>query len=470
MQKIVPDSRWCGSGMLASMRLKLLLAAAVTLSLSAAAQQSWDVWRSAIDEAFDVSPQLPPLAAKTWSTFSPAPGVLADRVTYATSSGMIVPAIVYRPDPKSAPYKGKLPGIIVVNGHGSDKFGWYAFYSGMMFAKAGAVVLTYDPIGEGERNAQRASMLSPSPHERDVTPPPPLPKEDWGRHVAGAMQDDLDQSLRYVASRPEVDATRIGVVGYSMGSFVAGVAGARHGQFQPIAPGQPGFHALVLSGGGVYDDGPGYFDFNKSLCQRAPYSTLGPLLSSNPTQRQRGFDIFFLNAMRGPTLVMNGLGDSVMGIPQRDPQWFEIMRQRLLKNCSNSSNGAIQCNNVFTHIEYPARISHRPSWVNRDGVHWLNAQLHFAFWNTDEKIDAQGTTHISAWITANHVDISPNYFREDREGGLDAVGTALPGIPRTALTVLPEADWQRLKDQLTYEAWAAKTTAAEQAAARAAVH
>ena len=52
----------------------------------------------------------------------------------------------------------------------------------------------------------------------------------------------------------------------------------------------------------------------------------------------------------------------------------------------------------------------------------------------------------------------------------NAVGTGLPGIPRADLMVLPDADWQRLKDSLTYEAWAAKTTANEEAAAKAAVH
>src|SRR5260370_385294 len=65
------------------------------------------------------------LEAKTWSTFSPTSGVLAERVTYATADGMVVPAIVYRPDPKTVKWRGKLPGIVVVNGHGGDKFSWY---------------------------------------------------------------------------------------------------------------------------------------------------------------------------------------------------------------------------------------------------------------------------------------------------------------------------------------------------------
>jgi hypothetical protein len=444
------------------MRFKLVSAAlAFAFTINAAhARQAEDVERSAIDHVFYGDHGDPPLNAKVWSTFSPAAGVVADRVTYSTDAGMLVTAIVYRPDAaslKAAHVSGKLPAIVVVNGHGSDKFGWYAFYSGILFARAGAVVLTYDPIGEGERNVERRSMQSPSPHDADVTPPAPLPHDDWGRRVAGLMQIDLDQALRYVASLPEVDTKRIGVVGYSLGSFVAGRAGARLMDFRPgEGDDAPHFHALILSGGGVFDDGSGYFDANKSLCQRAPYVTLR---QPQYLGDERGDDIFYLNARRGPTLIMNGAGDGVMGIPQRDPAWFDQQRAKLLKGCSET--GRVRCSNVFTSILYGKEVGHRPSWVNRDGVHWLNAQLHFAVWNTDAKIDEQGTTHVSEWITANHVAISPNYFREDREGGLNAVGTGFPAISRADLRVLPDAEWQRLKDRLTYEAWAQKTIAAE---------
>ena len=447
------------------MRSRLLIFAfAFTTLTAASAQDSSDAWRADISHVFYADHPDPPLNAKVWSTFSPTPGVLADRVTYSTDAGMMVTAIVYRPDPKLIPKNTKLPGIVVVNGHGSDKFGWYAFYSGMMFARAGAVVLTYDPIGEGERNAQRTSMQSPSPHDADVTPPAPLPHEDWGRRVAGLMQVDLDQALRYLASRTEVDTKRLGVVGYSLGSFVAGIAGALHSDFNPDYPNAAHFHALILSGGGVFDDEPGYFDRNKSICQRGPYVTLG---QPRYLGTQRGDDIFYLNAMRGPTLIMNGAGDGVMGIPDRDPKWFDQQRDKLLKECREANHGSIACANVFTSILYGKEVGHRPSWVNKDGVKWLNAQLHFPFWSTDKIIDAQGTTHISTWIHANNIAISRNYIPEEREGGLNAVGTGLPGIPREQLMVLPEADWQRLKPQLTYEAWAEKTMAAEQAAAAA---
>src|SRR5450756_1286238 len=192
-------------------------------------------WRREIRKELYVPAKLPKLEAKTWSTFSPTSGVLAERVTYATADGMVVPAIVYRPDPKVVHWKGKLPGIVVVNGHGSDKVGWYAFYSGMMFAKAGAMVVTYDMIGEGERNSEKKSRASS--HDKIVETPPGVPVDDWGRRLAGLMQVDLMQAVSYLDARPEVDAKRVAVVSYSMGAFVTGLTGAIDSRIHAIVPG-----------------------------------------------------------------------------------------------------------------------------------------------------------------------------------------------------------------------------------------
>ena len=73
---------------------------------------------------------------------------------------------------------------------------------------------------------------------------------------------------------------------------------------------------------------------------------------------------------------------------------------------------------------------------------------------------------MSTWAKANDVFITKTYMQEDREGGLDALGTGFPGIKRADLMVLPEAAWTANKDRLTYEGWAAKALAAEEQAAR----
>lgn len=396
-------------------------------------------WRAEIRKTLYVPDKLPALEPKTWSTFSPTPGVLADRVTYHTMDGMLVPAIVYRPDPKVAKWKGKLPGIVLVNGHGSDKFGWYAFYSGMEFAKAGAVVVTYDMIGEGERNIDKKSRASS--HDKQVVPPAGVPPTDWGQRVAGLMQVDLMQGVTYLTQQPEVDPKRIAVLGYSMGSFVSGIAGAIDTRI----------HAVLLSGAGVFDGPGGYFDSGNLPCQGPPYRALAKI-------GDRTAILYALNAQRGPMLVMNGEADTVMDIPHHLQDWFDKVRARAIAVRGTDAN-------MFTTVFYPG-VSHRPSWENRDGVEWLNQQIHFSIW-TEKEIEAMPTTHISSWAKANNVDITASYMREDREGGIDALGTGLPGIKREDLMVLPEADWLAMKDQLTYEAWAAKTAAAEKAMAEA---
>jgi dienelactone hydrolase len=387
-------------------------------------------WRAEIRKQLFIPAPLPALQAKVWSTFSPMPGVLADRVTYAAADGMRVPAIVYRPDPKTTHWNGRLPGIVIVNGHGGDKFSWYAFYSGMLFAKAGAVAVTYDPLGEGERNSGRISRAFPSEHDKAVDLP------HWGQRLAGLMQVDVMQAVSYLRSIPAVDPERIGTVGYSMGAFITGITGAIDTRI----------HAVLLSGGGTYDEPHAYFDTGKLPCQSAPYRALGVL-------GDRGPILYALNAERGPMEIMNGDADTVMKMADHPPEWFTSVRTRTEALNGNDSN-------LFTTILYPG-VSHRTSWVDLDGMLWLNHQLHFAFWD-DAAIRAAGTTHVSTWIRTNKVDISPNYISEDREGGLDAVGSNFPAIPRADLMVLPEAEWQRQKGVLLYDAWAARARVLEQ--------
>lgn len=398
--------------------------------LTAAQRRQRDTaWRAEIRKQLFVPDTLPALQAKVWSNFSPMPGVVADRVTYATADGMRVPAIVYRPDPKATPKHGKLPGIVVVNGHGGDKYSWYAFYSGLLFARAGAVVVTYDPLGEGERSATRESRKNPSEHDRAVDLP------HWGQRLAGLMQVDVMQAVSYLRSLPEVDPGRIATVGYSMGAFITGITGAVDLRI----------HAVLLSGGGTYDGPHEYFDIGKLPCQAPPYRALGVL-------GDRSAILYALNADRGPMYVMNGDADTVMKMSEHPPAWFAEAKQRAAA-LRGGEDG------LFTTVLYPG-ISHRTSWVDLDGVLWLNHQVHFAFWD-DAAIRAAGATHISQWIKANGVDISPNYLREDREGGLDAVGTGFPALKRADLTVLSESEWQQERSKLIYDAWAAKTTALE---------
>jgi dienelactone hydrolase len=349
--------------------------------------------------------------------------VIAERVTYGTEFGMRVPAILYRPKT----YTGKLPALIVVNGHGGDKYSWYSFYSGMLYARGGAVVLTYDPIGEGERNAERKSGTRA--HDKLVPPP------EMARRMSGLMITDVMQAVSYLSQRPEVDASRIGAMGYSMGSFVLSLACAVETRLR----------ACVLVGGGNID-GPGeYWDRSKPMCQGIPYQSL-QFLGDRPA---------VIYSLHPATLIYNGLEDTVVDIPIRHMKpFFEDMRQRTIRQRSSSERVRGE---VFEY-RFEPRTSHRPYFVTRPVALWLQQQLKFPKW-TEEAIERMPETHISEWAQAHNAPMDPGYSNEQREGGARALGTGIPVPSREQLNAVEPAEWQRDKERYVIETWISEAKA-----------
>ena len=259
-------------------------------------------WRAQIKAALFVPQPLPDLAPETHGRFEPVEGVVAERVTYGTQFGFRIPAIVYRPKIPT----GQGPGLIIVNGHGGDKYSWYSFYSGILYAQAGAVVVTYDPAGEGERNPERKS----GSREHDKVEPP----DELGRRVGGLMVTDIMQAVSYLTQRPDVDPRRIGAMGYSMGSFILSITAAVETRL----------NTCVLVGGGNLDGPEGYWDKSKPMCQGLPYRALA-FLGDRPAI------IYALHASRGPTLIYNGIEDSVVAIPSIGESHFAMIRERTVR-------------------------------------------------------------------------------------------------------------------------------------------
>jgi dienelactone hydrolase len=356
------------------------------------------------------------LDPRTHSRFEPATGVTAERVSYRTQFGMRIPAILYLPRPLP---RSNIPAVIVVNGHGGDKYSWYAFYSGVLYARAGAAVLTYDPTGEGERNSERKSGT----RAHDVVEPP----AELARRLGGLMVTDVMQAVSYLAQRPEVDQERIAVAGYSMGSFVVALAGAVDTRLR----------AAVLAGGGNLD-GPGeYWDKSKPMCQGIPYQSLLSL-------GDRPAVIYGLHAFRGPTLIFNGLEDTTVAIPKNAPAFFENLQMR-------TSRWAKRSNGIFD-VGFVPGVGHRPHFVTRPVAAWLERQLDFPNWS-DGDIKALQTTHISEWARKEHVEMDPLYATEHREGGTRALGTGVPGLTRADLSVFSEDEWRQNAPLLVHERW-----------------
>ena len=373
--------------------------------------------RTKIRAALFVPEPLPALDAKSYGSFAPVPGVIAERVTYATEYGLRIPAIVYRPEK----VRGKIPGIVVVNGHGADKASWYSWYTGVEYARAGAMVVTYDPIGEGERNDEHKDATGEHDRVIDV---PGVPER-----MGGAMITDAMQGVSYLLSRPEVDGRRIGLLGFSMGSFVASLTGALDARI----------HAVFLTGGGDLDGPGGYWDASHMvMCQSGPYKAL-KFLGDRPAA------IFALQARRGPTFIWNGTDDTVVAIPQHGPEFFEDLRKRTI-----ALNGSEK--NVFTTYFDPG-AGHRPAWVTKPAAEWLAEQLHFAKWSA-KKIRRLPTIRIADWAAQKGVHLNRSAEREDRDGGLRALDVDAPKLTPEQLSVLPMTEWERERAQFVYSSWA----------------
>ena len=374
--------------------------------------------RTQIRKNFFVPSPLPALDAKTYRRFAPAPGVAAEAITYATEFGTRVPAILYLPDP--LPRGEKIPGFIVVNGHGGDKSAWYSYFTGIAFARAGAAVLTYDQAGEGERSASRKSGTRD--HDKLKG------DEQLARRLCGLMLTDVFQAVSFLAARPEVDAARIGAGGYSLGSFVLALAGAV----------EPRLRAIDLSGGGNLSGAGDHWDrSSKTMCQALPWRSLDFL-------GDRGAMIYALNAARGVTLVWNGRADTVVDMPATLEPFFEVLRARVVKIRGTAENAF--------EFGFTDGGGHRPYWLTKPAALWLERQLDFPNW-TEASLRAQPETHILEWAERMGYKMDNLYATEEREGGTLAVATDVPGIEREQLSVFTPAEWEKAKRELMFDTW-----------------
>jgi dienelactone hydrolase len=372
--------------------------------------------RKQVEAALHVDPELFNVDDKFYGNVTVAPGVAADRVSYATAYSLRVPAIVYH---EAGPTITKHPALVIVNGHGGDKSSWYSYWSGILYARAGAVVLTYDPVGEFERNRERLSHTSQ--HDTELSP------DDMARRLSGLMITDVMQAVSYLSSRHDVDKKRIAVLGFSMGSFVSALTCALDTRI----------HACVLAGGGDLDGPNGYWDNSRKMCQGIPYKSVSFL-------GERGPALYALNAERGPTLVINGTDDSVVDITHHEQPWFEQLRAATIQRLGSSKN-------VFDFQFVPGG-THRPYFVTKNAALWLEEKLKFPNWSKNQ-IESMPETNIGAWAAANHVAGFTSSYAKQNEGLTQALGGNIPAVPRDQLQAVPEAVWESASGDYIYESW-----------------
>jgi len=179
--------------------------------------------------SFGGFPARTPLNPRTTGTRK-CRGYRLEKLIVESRPGFFVPACVYVPDdPK---FKAPYPAVLVPCGHTEDGKATGVYQSaGLMLARAGFVAAVFDPIDQGER--------------RQVPDHGTCGK---GHNAMGALAMLLGESglrirlwdamrmLDYLETRPDVDPSRLGVMGNSGGGTMSAMLAAFDGRIRAAAP------------------------------------------------------------------------------------------------------------------------------------------------------------------------------------------------------------------------------------------
>jgi len=166
-------------------------------------------------EVFEYDPALP-LDARTVAR-EERDGYVREKVVFTSILDARVPGYLAIPSGGTAPY----PCVVALHGLSASKEIWWEAdndHSGLMLTEGllrrGYAVLTVDDRYHGERmfrndfeNAM-GLLWNPDTHNRF-------------RRMLTQSTVDCRRALDYLASRPEIDMNRVGIIGYSMGGIMS---------------------------------------------------------------------------------------------------------------------------------------------------------------------------------------------------------------------------------------------------------
>ncbi len=166
--------------------------------------------RGAFVEHLGGFPKRTPLNPKIVGTLR-GEGYHIEKLIYESQPRHYVTALLYLPDTKPP-----FPAVLVPCGHSRDGKVSYQHVC-ILLAKYGIAALCYDPIGQGER--YQLLDENGKPRFKSTTEHTLLGAACilLGRNTATYRIWDGVRSLDYLASREDIDATRIGVTGCSGG-------------------------------------------------------------------------------------------------------------------------------------------------------------------------------------------------------------------------------------------------------------
>ena len=188
--------------------------------------------RAKFIEALGGFPEKTPLNAKTVGTLK-RDGYTVEKVIYESRPEHHVTANLYLPEGK-----GPFPGVLMPLGHSANgKAAEYMQRGAILLAKNGIAALVYDPIGQGERSQLLDKIGNPA--IKGITSEHTMCGVGAilvGRGTASYRVWDGIRSLDYLASRPEIDAKKLGCTGCSGGGTLTSYLMALDDRIVAAAP------------------------------------------------------------------------------------------------------------------------------------------------------------------------------------------------------------------------------------------
>jgi len=156
-----------------------------------------------------------------------------EKVIFESLPGFYITANLYRPNSP-----GRYPGVLVPAGHTQEGKPETQILAANLAAK-GFVVLSYDPIGQGEREQTYLPQLGRALSGGGGNEHLELGARSIlvGESVARYFIFDAKRAIDYLVSRPDVDPDRLGVTGCSGGGAIATYVGVFDQRVKAVAPG-----------------------------------------------------------------------------------------------------------------------------------------------------------------------------------------------------------------------------------------
>ena len=325
-------------------------------------------------------------------------GVIVEKWIWTSEPGSRVPSVLYRPAEVAEP----IPAIVVTCGHGESKSQWSLTYIGQAYAKLGVACLVLDPIGEEERHIERG--LGTRAHDPE---PVHLHADGAGRLIMGKLVFDTIRGIDFLETRNDIDRSRIGVAGNSLGGAKATWMLALDERLK-----------LGLVCGWGYSD---HLTIHGKFCTRIPNLRLRGICDWT--------DVLRLASPDCALLVLNGDTDPIIDDDESGRVWEET-RQNVDRVANHFADGKIT-------YWFESGGGHRPYHGYKVALEWIHRHLGTPLASLEE-IQALPTVNTGEWCDRNGIALEKLYGVEVHQRGATLPDLGLSPLHPTDLACMSE--------------------------------